>query len=500
MAFEQFFYTSDSEIKISGEVTANHKKFLDDGSTLYINSNNVFKTLAIITESADGGILAGGTNLAPSTYFPSISGGSILGGHGFNAESRIVSGGALLSGKAIVAEADEEIGSGGIKVGGKVAEEPIARVGVLVFGSSVVGVGKVGEVKALAGGSADVSYIANITGNNGCLVNGDAKNIENISGSGGTLASGASEAAESASGGILLSGRATTLYDEIGSGGAILGGKAPNGTHDFGNGGILVDGSVIQRITQHIEVSGVILNGKAPEEPATSGGAKLSGTGFQTYNNSGNNGSLIDGAAIVGIEPPASGGILSGGAAIVGIEPSASGGALLGTGIPYSIDSFYTPTGDIVVISGESIAEQPDYSYNATGIVQVTQPETIYKKVTLNFVYQIEDAEAGTIVGNALVGKRFFGQSVPKFSFGKTPAKNEACRSFFPLVGQATVLTMTRTKTREWLEKLDEDDWQVVSFDPKKREVCILVENNIGSTTHLITVELAYIGNMVGAP
>src|SRR5690606_9918286 len=124
------------------------------------------------------------------------------------------------------------------------------------------------------------------------------------------LVGGDSQPAETAYGGILVGGNAYQTFNEVGSGGVTCSGIAPNGTHDFGSGGILVYGSVIQRITQHIEVSGVIVSGKAPEEPPASGGILVGGNAYQTFDIISTIGARIGGSAVVGIQPSVSGGIV----------------------------------------------------------------------------------------------------------------------------------------------------------------------------------------------
>lgn len=458
--------------------------------------DNIFSVLTIITEIPEGGILVGGTTPDLLRFNPEITSGVRGGGHGFSTEERIVSGGAILSGAAFVSEKDEEIGSGGIVVGGQ--NFWFGHVGgVGIGGAASVGVGIVGVGGVKSGGTApeDIAYDPPSTG--GAVLNGNSVNIENISVSGGALAGGRNEAAETSTGKVLLGGRATTLYDEVGVGGATLGGIAPNGTHDFASGGALVGGSVLQQITQHIDVSGVLVSGRVPEEPSVFGGAKVGGFVIQTFNEVVSGGITVGGRGIAGIAPSiGNGAILLGGRLIVGIEPGVFGGAKLHG---FGVQSFYEIPDAGALIGGQGIDTQTAYHYTSDGdFIQVTQPDpNIYKVTTKNFTYSGSDGV--TIVGNGAARKRFFGQSVPSFAFGKTKVKNEACRSFRPLIRQPTVLAMTRTKTREWLEKLDPEDWSITSFDPNKREVCILVEAGHGQT-HLVTAELLLVGSGVGNP
>lgn len=77
------------------------------------------------------------------------------------------------------------------------------------------------------------------------------------------------------------------------------------------------------------------------------------------------------------------------------------------------------------------------------------------------------------------------------------PWLRTAC-SLRPDISKKTVLAMydEGTPTREFLEKLRDDQWQVVSFDPAKREVCLLVisdrntQMNLSLTLPELTVNL----------
>jgi hypothetical protein len=529
MAFEQFFYNGDVKLFVGGESANYRTEILPDGTPLgrgalsilpidggvvccgeadvqvvyapMISSagfnsrwpsgnnieDNMFSVLTIITETPEGGILVGGASDGPHMRFnPDANGKVLAGGHGFSTEERIPVGGAFIAGSAFVSEKDEEIGSGGILVGGENFWSDGVG-GAKLGGTSTVGVGIVGAGGTIAGGLAleDIAYDPLPVG--GALLNGDAHNIENITVSGGVVLGGRNEVAETAQVGVLLGGHAFTVYDEVAVGGVIIGGVTPNGTHDFASGGILVNGSILQQITQPIDVSGVLIGGKAPEEPPVSGGAILSGFVIQTFNEVASGGAILGGPAIVGIAPAiGSGSVLLGGRSTVGIGPGVFGGVVLHG---FGVQTFDELGIGGALVGGHGIDTQSAYHYTSDGdFVQVTQPDpNIYKITTAHYNYE---ATGGvTIVGNGIVGKRFFGQSIPSFSFGKTPVKNEACRSFREIIRQPTVLAMTRTQTREWLEKLDPEDWSITSFDPKKREVCILVEAGFG-LTHLVTAEL----------
>tara|TARA_Y100000034_G_scaffold35064_2_gene43015 strand:+ start:966 stop:2642 length:1677 start_codon:yes stop_codon:yes gene_type:complete len=459
-------------------------------------TDHIFSVLSIITELPDGGILGGGVASEEARYDPVATGGVIHGGHAFSDESRPVSGGIFVGGKAFVSEKDEEIGSGGILVGGENSWEGHVG-GTLGGGSATIALGGVGEGGIVSGGVASRNVIYTIPVSGGVVINGDSHNIENITPSGGALIGGSSEAAEDAFGGLLAGGRATTLYDEVASGGILCGGLAPNGTHDFGSGGALIGGSVIQRITQHIDSSGVVLGGKPDESPAVSGGVVFGGVAVQTFDEAGVGGVILGGRARVEDTVPISGGILVGGRLVVGIEPGVFGGAILGGTKIISNNEFGLGG---AILGGTAFNSQSAYHYVSDGdFVQVTQPDpNIYKITTKNFTY-VPDEEGIVMGGDAIVDKRFFGQSIPKFSFGKPSVKNEACRSFREVIRQPTVLAMTRTQTREWLETLDADDWSITSFDPKKREVCILVDAGKG-ITHLVTAELLLVDSGVGSP
>jgi len=60
-------------------------------------------------------------------------------------------------------------------------------------------------------------------------------------------------------------------------------------------------------------------------------------------------------------------------------------------------------------------------------------------------------------------------------------------------IGKSTVTAMLTDQSPEYnfLSNLDESQWDVVSFDPFKREVCIVLYNNSGNK--LISVKLPYI-------
>lgn len=64
-----------------------------------------------------------------------------------------------------------------------------------------------------------------------------------------------------------------------------------------------------------------------------------------------------------------------------------------------------------------------------------------------------------------------------------------ACASS-PDLSKKTVIAMYEvgSRTREWLESLDDDQWEITSFEPRSREVCVLVANN--SSMHNISLTL----------
>jgi len=459
--------------------------------------DNIFSIYGIITEIPEGGIISGGEASPRLRFNPDANGVILAGGHGFSTEERFATGGAFIAGAAFVSEKDEEIGSGGIVVGGQ--NFWFGHVGgVNLGGASIVGVGIVGAGGIKSGGAVSETSIYDPLIVGGGFLHGDARNIENITVSGGAILGGVNSNAESSSGGAILGGSAFTTYDEVGIAGAIAGGISPNGTHDFGSGGVLLGGTILQQITQHIDVSGVLIGGRVPEEPHVSGGILLGGFVIQTFNGVVDDGGVtLGGQSVVGITPSVgNGSALLGGRLIVGIEPGVSGGAVLGG---FGVQTFEESGIGGGLVGGQGLDTQTAYHYTSDGdFVQVTQPDpNIYKISTKHYNYEMTGGV--TVVGNGYTGRRFFGQSIPSFSFGKTSVKNEACRSFRDTIRQPTVLAMTRTKTREWLEKLDPEDWSVTSFDPKKREICILVEAGHG-ITHLITAELLLMDSGVGSP
>lgn len=73
----------------------------------------------------------------------------------------------------------------------------------------------------------------------------------------------------------------------------------------------------------------------------------------------------------------------------------------------------------------------------------------------------------------------------------------QAC-SFPPNISKATVKAMLNTPqsfgvddpqsesgTLKLLNELDDSQWEIVSFNPQTREVCIDIVNNAGLTIHL---------------
>lgn len=66
-----------------------------------------------------------------------------------------------------------------------------------------------------------------------------------------------------------------------------------------------------------------------------------------------------------------------------------------------------------------------------------------------------------------------------------------ACKKTQP-IGKHTVRAMLQgLASYEFFQKLTDDQWDVISFDPYKREVCIVLYNNSGNKQ--ITVLLPYI-------
>lgn len=57
----------------------------------------------------------------------------------------------------------------------------------------------------------------------------------------------------------------------------------------------------------------------------------------------------------------------------------------------------------------------------------------------------------------------------------------QACSSY-DRISKKTVKAMfpVGTKTRQWLDSLQDDQWQVTSFDPKIRVVCFDLVNPVG--------------------
>ena len=119
-----------------------------------------------------------------------------------------------------------------------------------------------------------------------------------------------------------------------------------------------------------------------------------------------------------------------------------------------------------------------------------------YKISTAFITFELTSSNL-SISGMATVGKSYFGiETIPIFSFGKTnetsrdfgKSKKQACSDFGHSISQKTVLAGVSEGTREFLEKLDENLWTPVSFNPSKREVCIQIDTNSGMNT--ITVEL----------
>jgi len=62
----------------------------------------------------------------------------------------------------------------------------------------------------------------------------------------------------------------------------------------------------------------------------------------------------------------------------------------------------------------------------------------------------------------------------------------QACSSY-QSISKKTVKSMfePNTRTRRWLDSLDEDQWSITSFDSISRVVCFDIFNTIGTPHHL---------------
>ena len=51
------------------------------------------------------------------------------------------------------------------------------------------------------------------------------------------------------------------------------------------------------------------------------------------------------------------------------------------------------------------------------------------------------------------------------------------------------------TPTRDYLEALDDDDWDILSFDPESRQVCVMLTATAGSQIHTLSFTLPVVSN-----
>ena len=66
-----------------------------------------------------------------------------------------------------------------------------------------------------------------------------------------------------------------------------------------------------------------------------------------------------------------------------------------------------------------------------------------------------------------------------------------------PNISKATVKASfdEGTPTREYLDSLDEENWEVLSFNPEDRQVCIVLSSTNGSFMHTMTLTLPVYSN-----
>jgi hypothetical protein len=66
-----------------------------------------------------------------------------------------------------------------------------------------------------------------------------------------------------------------------------------------------------------------------------------------------------------------------------------------------------------------------------------------------------------------------------------------------PSISKATLKASFEedTPTRDFLESLDDDDWDILSFDAQSREVCVMVTATTGSQIHTLSFTLPVISN-----
>lgn len=73
-----------------------------------------------------------------------------------------------------------------------------------------------------------------------------------------------------------------------------------------------------------------------------------------------------------------------------------------------------------------------------------------------------------------------------------TNFKRRACQSTQRLSKKTLVAYLTEgSKEREFFEGLNDDDWEIMSFDPDKREVCVTILNEkAGDVTLTVNLPL----------
>lgn len=63
--------------------------------------------------------------------------------------------------------------------------------------------------------------------------------------------------------------------------------------------------------------------------------------------------------------------------------------------------------------------------------------------------------------------------------------------SYPPEITKNTIKALLEgTEQEKWLNKLDDNDWSVLSFDSSSREVCIVVYGSVNTTVSLILPNL----------
>lgn len=66
-----------------------------------------------------------------------------------------------------------------------------------------------------------------------------------------------------------------------------------------------------------------------------------------------------------------------------------------------------------------------------------------------------------------------------------------------PNISKATLIASFNegSGTREYLEGLDDENWDILSFDPETRDVCIVLSSTTGSRIHTMSFTLPVISN-----